>query len=441
MTFPLYIVDHWDRPELMDFVANHFEELFNFDLGGIQVPQPLEEFSIPELFDIRTCFVSQMTRPEMNWATEKIVRCVAFMTTNVIVPALTICNSIEGTFTPGGRGWTTAIVPQCLPEQLDHLTAGDICLSEMPEEIPYRRNLRCRTMPPIQNGHGITVEGARSLARALVQSLAPGQTLWKRDSYQGTSDLFAALVKQRKHPTAIWLTQSVIAEYAGRLCQLRRKLAQAEEEVKDTTDVAAASPPLGFQRFAVLFISHFAMEASRILLECLANAPRAVWLQVMWPASPAEMLFYPQMFEPDRELKINLVLEQIYKRVSDFTALALEQTDNERVLRVLPFLGVDNEDTAPEVAEDVPVSSAVPQMQVSQAQTSGADSQLSGNSRRRRFSFRAFFHRNNRVMNALVPCPAVMEEHNSDSRRRPSLRSRVTSALKKLCCCCCRAEE
>ncbi|XP_063071404.1 uncharacterized protein LOC134462345 isoform X2 [Engraulis encrasicolus] len=449
--YPLCISGTWGPPDLWDFVIIHFNELFHFDFGKIQVPLPLEDPVIwlnRSFLDVRSLFVTNMRWTDILFATKKIMRCVAFMTNNIIVPALTACKTIEGTLTPG-RGWTDDIVPACLPETLEHLRYSDISLPDKPEVLHYQRNMRCRKLPPIQTGYrrayGVTVEGARSMASTLLHALTFGRVpVWQRDCFSGNWDLFRTVSRQRTNPTTVWRLQNAIAAYADQLCRLRRKLAQTGD-VKDTgelgVDVATPAPapaPLDFEKFAVLFISHFNMEACRILLENLVNSTMAMpddiyRTRTVWQRRPvaAEMLLYPQTTEPFREQKLQFVLESLYKSVNDFTTLALKQLANERVLRILPFFGVDIEDTAPEVAKDVPVSNAVPRRQ---------SSQFTRTFRRHRFSIRRFFRRNFGSQDAVVPS-SVMEEHNSDSRRRPSLRSRVTSALKKLCCCCCRAEE
>ncbi|XP_063078419.1 uncharacterized protein LOC134468425 isoform X2 [Engraulis encrasicolus] len=446
MAFP-YVPVGSEPPELLDFVRQHFDELFNFDLGEVQVPLPLVECSIFEINDVRASFVVQMHRDEMVWKTGKIMRCVAFLTVDVILPALTVCKSMEGTVTLG-RGSGDG---PCQPVQLLHLGVGDTQLPRMPETLPFSKSHRRMRASLVLQGRGrarrMAANSAHSMASSLLESLAPGRAVWERDS-SGCEDLFQAISSARGEPETVKSLQSLIATYAGQLHEVRRK-SEVPQDIRDIIGEDDKTTPLGFQEFVRIFLTHFVMEAGRILLECMVNSPRADLL--IYPA-PAEMFYYPQMSSRLRQLELEIILEYIYNSVNDFTALAVEKVvekANQRVFHALPFFGVDIEDafSEAEVAKGTSVNSAVPLMlKTPQAHTSGGQRQSARNGRRRRIaiSFRRFF-RLNRGQSAVDPNSAAEEEEcdvtaAKSGRRRRSLGSRAASALRKLFCCC-RAQE
>ncbi|XP_062382764.1 uncharacterized protein LOC134070422 [Sardina pilchardus] len=266
---------------------------------------------------------------------ERVIRCVAFLTLDFLMPALRVCFRMEPRSKPvSAAPWRHPVLPvqpapgsERAPD--GSLARGDwwlqntetLLLASTPKpHVLVAKRLRKDQQARNKVDKFVT---ARALAIAsLLLELAPGYNTWDRSLYASSQDFCKSLRTNSHQPPRREAYLDLIEGTAGLLIDMRQFQRKSSIDGMDYE----------FADFRTLIMEHFILESSRCLLERLMNAPSHQQLQFssrVWPEME-EVPILTQGFGPDRELVMKLLSKATSENVATFLGEAVERINRQR---------------------------------------------------------------------------------------------------------------
>ncbi|XP_031434617.1 uncharacterized protein LOC116223157 isoform X2 [Clupea harengus] len=293
---------------------------------------------------IRAAFIIAFSDEELDWAIEKVIRCVGFLTLNILMPALRVCGRMEASATQreillvqaAAGGKEVYKGPRAEGDCIDariFKTAHRFDDVESPMPASQSRAdfniLYSRRLPKGRQNHAnefkFVVAKALEIPTLLLESLTPGYAVWRRGFYAGSQDISEFLKNNKNQlPTRqafiglIQITSELLIDL--RTLILRKQSTRAEGSVTQEGNY------FKFEDFIKFILDQFVLESARNFLERLMNAPSLLRLRYASRigTEAAEMAFLSQVFVPERGSVMKLLITAISKNVAYFLHDALD---------------------------------------------------------------------------------------------------------------------
>ncbi|XP_048089573.1 uncharacterized protein LOC125287663 [Alosa alosa] len=354
--------------QIGEIVRQCFDDIPDVDICRIDVLSFTQQFPAEELEMIRAAFIVAFTDEELDWAMERLIRCIAFLTLDFVMPALRVCVRMEPCPkpvpaaprrhpvlqvqpAPGSEGAPDGLQargdwwPQTAENSeraVDGPQAGGDWWLENTERLLVASTPHPHFLVAKRQGKNrrtrIRVEKcvtAKALEiTSVFLAIAPGNAIWDRFLYASSQDYCKSLRTNRHRSPRREAYLDLIEGTADLLIDMRRCQRQS------STDGVVC----GFADFRTLIMEHFILESSRCLLERLMNAPSHLQLEYssrVWPEME-EVPILPQGSGPDRELVMALLTKAISENVAAFLDEAVERINRQRGLSTCEVLGCES---------------------------------------------------------------------------------------------------